>query len=315
MTDFFYTKNYVDSHFENDESIDHERIANQFLADLNTNFDDERFEKLLIVSGFIPDTYASDSSEETLFSKLVEALVGEWARRLGAKTTLIKQKSSHEDIKIKFADKIIVCDAKSFRLGRSQAAPNAKDFLKLEDVRKWMERYPNALGGLVTYPCKHEWTNKSDIYQYCSTKEVPTLTLPYKYLAYLLHYKKDYKLEDLSSLWDYAAFFPQKLGKKMDGGNKVAYWHVVMHQILRVTKTRNDDLVSYMKSADLLINECVEANLSNLEEIKRNTILRIRNDANAISDIDILREKLIKCQIASETDGIDKIIKHIKEFR
>ena len=315
MNDFFYTQEYVDKHFASGTTIDHELISNTFVRDIHSGMDDARFEKLLIVSGFIPDLYSNDSSEETLFTKLVEGLVSEWAVRIGAKGELIKQKASYEDIRITLAGKVVVCDAKSFRLGRSQQAPNAKDFLKLEDIRKWMDRYPTSIGGLVTYPCKHEWTGKSDIYQYCSTKDAPTVMLPYKYLAYLLHYKNNYTPEELTALWDYDTLFPQKLTKNVPGGNKVAYWRVIDTAICRITKTSGQQLKAYMRDADALINECVAENLERIGTIRQGIIDRITESIEAETDVELMKRRLIAYQIGIETDLLNKIIQRIKDFR
>ena len=315
MSDFFYMQEYVDKHFASGVPIDHEVISNSFVRDIHSEMDDERFEKLLIVSGFIPDLYSNDSSEETLFTKLVEGLVSEWSVRIGAQGELIKQKASYEDVKITIAGKVVVCDAKSFRLGRSQQAPNAKDFLKLEDIRKWMDRYPSSIGGLVTYPCKHEWTGKSDIYQYCSTKDAPTVMLPYKYLAYLLHYKNNYTPKELTALWDYETLFPQKLTKNVPGGNKVAYWRVIDAAICRITKTSSQQLRAYMRDADALINECVAENLERIGKIRQGIIDRITESIEAETDVDAMKKKLIAYQIGIETDLLNKIIQRIKDFR
>lgn len=97
------------------------------LAKLTT----QEFAFLLCHSGFIPEEFEPDSSEETIYTKMIEVVVGEWARRLGFdQTVLPKQKSSTEDITVADDKHLIVCDAKSFRLGRSQKAPNVKDALK-----------------------------------------------------------------------------------------------------------------------------------------------------------------------------------------
>lgn len=310
-----YIKNFVDEKFAAGKSIDHEAIANEFLERLRTNFDDSQFEDLLIVSGFIPDVYSHDSSEETLYTKLIEALVCDWARRVGASGELIKQKASYEDVKISIADKIIVCDAKSFRLGRSQAAPNAKDFLKLEDIRKWMSRYKNALGGLVTYPCKHEWSTSSDIYQYCSTKDAPTLMLPYKYLALLLHYKNKYKTADLQKLWNYKSIFPEKIPKKAKGGNKKQYWEKINGVISEIISEPQSEIDAYMTQAETKIAECVLCHIVLLNNIKDNRIKKIKDHINSETDINKLKNMLIDYQIEIETDEIDVMIERIKRFR
>ena len=313
--DYILLQNYVNDMFVTRTKINHELISQEFMEMLKDEFSDERFEKLLIIAGYIPDIYPNDSSEETLFTKLIEGLVCEWSRRMGFESELIKQKASMEDIKIIINDKVIVCDAKSFRLGRSQQAPNAKDFLKLEDIRKWMDRYEKAIGGLVTYPCTHEWKTSSDIYQYCSTKDAPTVMLPYKYLAYLLSARHRFKTQSIIELWDYMSLFPSKLDKKMIGGNKNAYWEVINKNIIRVTDCSEEDFTQYMQNADKLIRSCIKENLRLLEEIKLDIVKSIKDRVDLVEDVNQLKEIIIKYQTETETELLDKLINRIKNFR
>ncbi len=267
MIDYTYLQHKVDQAFASSKSIDHELLADKLHNELK-NLPDDDFEYLLTTAGFIPDVYENDSSEETLFTKFTEALVCAWANRIGFSAKMVKTKASREDVTIEFGDKIIVCDAKSFRLGRSQKAPNAKDFLKLEDVRKWMEHHgnANAIGGLVTYPCKHEWTSSSDVYQYCSTKEAPTVMLPYKILAFLFHYRNEYKPADLLRLWDYERLFPEKLPKRMSGGNKSAYWTTINGALHEITHQTPEELQQHIKEADTKIDAIVTSRIEAMQK-------------------------------------------------
>lgn len=265
-------------------------------------------------AGFIPDLYANDSSEETLYSKLVEVLVCEWAERMGFHGEYVKTKASFEDVTIKINDGAIVCDAKSFRLGRSQKAPNVKDFLKLEDIRKWLARYKVKIGGLVTYPDTHEWKESSDAYQYCSTKDAPTVMLPYKYLALLLNFKDRYDTLKLRELWDYNRLFPAILSKNMESGNKTKYWTVINKEILRITGIDQKEFDDFMTCADSKIYNCVEANLQLLESKRKELIAGIKTEVFNL-DEKILRESLIDFRIKSETKTIDQLIGHIQNFR
>lgn len=313
--DYFLLQNYVNDMFDTRDKIDHELISSEFMTMLQNEIDDERFEQLLIIAGYIPDIYSNDSSEETLFTKLIEGLVCEWSRRMGFGSELIKQKSSMEDIKIIVNGNVIVCDAKSFRLGRSQQAPNAKDFLKLEDIRKWMIRYDNAIGGLVTYPCTHEWKSSSDIYQYCSTKDAPTVMLPYKYLAYLLSERDNFDTKHILDLWDYERIFPEKLDKKMKDGNKKAYWEKINEEIINITKSSTEEFDNYMLEADKLINSCINENLRLLKGIKQGVIERIKKDIDKMDDVVTLKKLIIKYQTENETDLLNKLISRIESFR
>ena len=68
---------------------------------------------------------------------------------MGLNSRFVKPKSGYEDVTIFLDNNAIVCDAKSFRLGRSQKAPNVKDFIKLQDIRHWLSRYDKKIGGLL----------------------------------------------------------------------------------------------------------------------------------------------------------------------
>ncbi|MBF4328725.1 HindIII family type II restriction endonuclease, partial [Vibrio anguillarum] len=59
-----------------------EALVKKFLSDLK-KLDNLEFAFLLVHSGFIPEQYPADSSPETLYSKLVESLVLEFAVRMG----------------------------------------------------------------------------------------------------------------------------------------------------------------------------------------------------------------------------------------
>ena len=73
-----------------------------------SNMDKKQFEFLILHCGYIPDYYGKDSSQETLYSKLVESLVCEWAKRVGfTESFLQKQKSNKEDITIKKGIKLL----------------------------------------------------------------------------------------------------------------------------------------------------------------------------------------------------------------
>ena len=312
---FFLLQNFVDNAFVTNSEIDHDVISSNFQTMLKKEFTNDQFTELLIYSGYIPDFYNNDSSQETLFSKLVEVLVCEWADRMGFNSHLIKQKASYEDVNISINNRIIVCDAKSFRLGRSQKAPNVKDFLKLEDIRKWLARYGNKLGGLVTYPCTHEWSSGSDAYQYCSDKSAPTVMLPYKYLSYLLKNKNKYNTNNLEALWNYDQMFPNTLLKNMQGGNRNAYWNKINEEIIRITHTTPGELFEYISYADTLINECVHANLEILEYQKKSKIAQIINSVNAENNINTLKTEIINYKIDTETKPLTDLINRINKFR
>lgn len=174
-------------------------------------FDDIDFAFLVCHSGYIPEFYEHDSSQETLYSKLIEALVCEWAKRMGfTESVLQKQKSNKEDVTIKIGDKVIVCDAKSFRLGRSQAAPNVKDTIKKAAYVSWLNQYhtDNRIGGLVTFPSLHDWQKGSEAYKYFTEGNPSIMLLFYEQMTfmYLNKYSPD---EIIAFMGNYETVFPK----------------------------------------------------------------------------------------------------------
>lgn len=194
------------------------RLRNQI-----ESMDNSIFSALIGCTGHIPDLYPPDSSPETLYSKFVELLVCEWARRVGFdKSYLQTTKSSVEDVVITDGKCLIVADAKAFRLGRSQAAPNVKDVIKQGDYQKWLAKhtYKEQLGGLVTYPSAFEWKRGSDVHQYLTDKKIPILMLYYDHLSYFIDLGIN-KEKVISYYKAHPILFPGTLGKETN--NKEIY--------------------------------------------------------------------------------------------
>lgn len=283
------------------------------LREILKQLDDRHFAFLLCHSGYIPEEYDHDSSEETIYTKLVEALVQEWARRLGFdETVLPKQKSSKEDITIKDGRYIIVCDAKSYRLGRSQKAPNVKDALKEGDISKWLAAYDSdertQLGGLVTFPSQHDWSGGSDFYLYLTKKELPIVCLFYEHLAYMLvSGVGKQKLIDLYR--SYGDLFPSQL-KKLDG-NKSTYWLKVLTYLFGDVTKWNE----FNGIAQVVIKEKVFHTIrgveSHLADIREGISRGIPADASA----EELREMLIEARFELETFAVLRQLSCIRGFR
>lgn len=305
----FFVKNFISTVSLSNISTD--EICVKFEKKVN-GLSDIEFANLLLFSGFIPDLYANDSSEETLYSKLVEVLIYIWAKRVNITCNYVKQKASYEDVNMDINGKSIVCDVKCFRLGRSQKAPNVKDFIKLEDIRKWLNRYNNKLGGLVIYPDTHEWSSGSDAYQYCTTKEVPTLMLPYKYLSLILSYKDNFDYIELLRLWNYDKFFPKPLTKAEK--NKEKYWTTINSVIQNILNIGKTPFSHYMHECDKLVRIFIRMNLYILTKIKREKISNITNEINAC-DVDIIKKHYIDYKVTSETRQIGELMNRIETFR
>ena len=290
------------------ETVDTEKVTLYFLERLKKICDKE-FVDILITSGYIPDLYGVDSKEETLFTKLCEVLEVNWATRMGFEAKTVTQKSSYEDVVIKINNKTIVSDTKSFRLGRSQQAPNVKDFVKPEDYSKWAERHDGErLGGLVVYPQLHEWTKKSDAHAYCSDKKNPILMLPFHYLAYFLERKNDFNTNEMEKLWEYDKIFPKKITSRND------YWQKINKAILEITGDTEENFKEFLKASEKKIFKFVQTKLNYLEEQKKLKIKDIESEIEQISEQDI-RKEFLKYRQSIETLNIITFEDRIERFR
>lgn len=213
-SNIFYFKNIVDSYYpdENCSPVNIQSVVRRVQVKIKTLSDEDFCE--MMISCFIPDLYAGMGKCEKLFTKLTELMVGEWWRRMGGDYRLPTKKSGTEDVELIYKNTSIVCDAKVFRLGRSQKAPNVKDFLKLASVRLWIDNLNHlyrskkskisVIGGLITYSSLHEWENDSEVYEECTNCDTPVVMLPYEVLALLLKYKRNFKLTEFANIWKYS---------------------------------------------------------------------------------------------------------------
>lgn len=275
-------------------------------------YDNPKFSFLVCHTGYIPEEYSHDSSEETLYSKLVELIVQEWALRIGFdQSCLPSQKSSMEDITIQDSTCIIVSDAKSFRLGRSQPAPNVKDVLKHADISKWLSAHSGRehLGGLVAFPRQLDWKGGSDFYQYTTDKSLPTMCLHYEHMSFLC-LLEDAKNRICSAFRQYADIFPAKRLKSER--NRDYYYEIIEKNLFNGVLNEWED---FKKTAYLVSNERVYHTYHNLILSIQNTKKNIADGINAIDDISLLRSKLIHSESQRLTHNLDKQVKRIRDFR
>ncbi|WP_317178484.1 HindIII family type II restriction endonuclease [Pectobacterium sp. HCp5_1] len=271
----------------------------------------QEFSFMLCHSGYIPELYKADSSQETLYSKLVEVMVCEWALRINFRSsTLPTQKSSKEDITISDGENIIVADAKSYRLGRSQAAPNVKDALKKGDITKWLSHYNNynRIGGLVAFPSQHDWKNGSDFYLYLTDKKSPIIMLFYEHMAFML--LNNMNKEHLLSFYrNHENIFPNEELNKT--GSRQIYFDKLEKHLLNCGKRQWSD---FSKVAEFIITEKVTLTLQSLQ----NHLIEEKN--KAVSWTESLSIDEIKCQLADvkyqlENQNFIRQIDNIRKFR
>lgn len=312
IASYDFIENFIDGNYK-DRSIppDTNECVELLKLELD-NFSNEEISFLLCHLGYIPENYLPDSSLETLFTKLVETVVLEWAVRIGFEQSFLPtQKSSKEDVTIRDSDNVIVCDAKSFRLGRSQAAPNVKDVLKHADISKWLSAYPNfnKLGGLVTLPSQHDWKRGSDFYQYTTDKHLPTLCFNYEHMAFilLLNISKN-KILDVYS--NYGVIFPKVLNKTEN--NRDIYYEKMEGHLFSECL---EEWRAFNKTAKKIISERVFHSVSTLECYVEKIKMDIECKYKRETDIERLRQIAIDAEYRHETEDLHKQIDRIHSFR
>ncbi len=229
------------------------------------------FAFLVCHSGYIPEFYEHDSSQETLYSKLIEALVCEWAKIFGfTESVLQKQKANKEDVTIKKGEKVIVCDAKSFRLGRSQAAPNVKDTIKKAAYVSWLNQYhaDNRVGGLVTFPSLHDWQKGSEAYKYFTDGDPAIMMLFYEEMTFML--LNEYTAEDIMSFMEnYKVIYPNC------SDQKCVYEKGLYQNLFEKNKEAYHGFITLYKS---IVKEKVSHTITQIDTHLENTKITIEED-------------------------------------
>lgn len=301
----FYLKEIVDKELPSEnKTVDTKSVIDKVKIQIQTLSDDDFIE--ILIACFIPDLYKDQGKREKLFTKLSELLVGEWWRRLGGTFHLPTKKSGTEDVELIYHNVSVVCDTKVFRLGRSQKAPNVKDFLKLASVATWIsnlkKRYMNhneqheVIGGLITYSSLHEWENDSEVYEECTNHKTPVIMFPYEILALLLKYKNIVEIENFLKIWDYEA------NEIETSREKKKYWNNINHfliNLLGIDKTvyykeityYHKEIIKAAKEYRKLITNEIETvkasiedsinTMTNIEDLRKYTIIEIEKRENA----------------------------------
>jgi len=264
---------------------------------------------LLVHSGYIPEFYSHDSSQETLYSKLVESLVCEWAQRIGfTDSVLQKQKSNKEDVTIRVENNTIVCDTKSFRLGRSQAAPNVKDTIKQAAYISWLDQYKdnNCRAGLVTFPSLMDWKKGSEAYKYFSDYTLPILFLFYEHLSFILISDELNHQTIIDLLNGYEDVFPNSSKSRADYIDGLA--NTIFSSPIK------EVLDDFLQLTDLIIVEKVQHSITRIEEKAIKTKEFIAYKINEMEP-DQVKEIAVEASYANEYGQTLKQLKNIKKFR
>ena len=256
---------------------------------------------------------------EKLFTKLTELMVGEWWRRLGGTYHLPTKKSGTEDVELIYDSFSIVCDAKVFRLGRSQKAPNVKDFLKLASVRLWIENlnktyqskriHQTIKGGLVTYSSLHEWESDSEVYEECTNHATPVVMLPYEVLALLLTYKEKICIPELLDLWEYENTGVTTARQKSN------YWAYITKYICALLSISEEQYATEMKDYHRRILEASTEYRKIVQATVDTVRAQIQTDLDRITTLDEMKAfALAEIEQRDNALALD-YLKHIDEFR
>ena len=319
LSNVFYFKDIVDKKYpdENRPAVDIQAVVTEVQRDIQRLSDDDFIE--VIISCFIPDLYSGMGKCEKLFTKLTELMVGEWWRRMGGAYRLPTKKSGTEDVELTYKNISIACDAKVFRLGRSQKAPNVKDFLKLASVALWIKNLEEGykakhvpckvIGGLVTYSSLHEWESDSEVYEECTNHNTPVVMLPYEVMALLLKYKDRVDLSELLKLWNYTE------NKVPTSRNKSSYWNYVSRficNLIGITQMQYDrEMKEYHTRILAAAAEYRKVVQSTIDRVKQS----IAHELEQFKNIDDLKEYAIDAIVSRDNATALDYIKHIDDFR
>ncbi len=230
------------------------------------------------------------------------------------KSDILTQKSNKEDVRFFINSNAILTDSKTFRLWRSQKAPNHKDFLKLESVKHWIENHNEkeknkAIWWLIAYPNQHEGVWKSEVYKMCSDKKTTTLMLPYTYLSLLLDLKSSFDNDKLLKLWDYDKIFINTVNNRID------YWKIIDKELLSLLDI-NKELFNAKKGLyKSTIDEFILHSINWLKTEKLDIIEKISNEIKDKKDIKKIKKELFNCKVETETKQINKVLININKFR
>lgn len=319
LSNVFYFKNIVDCYYpdENRPAVDIQSVVAVVKEDIKKLSDADFIE--VITSCFIPDLYSGMGKCEKLFTKLTELMVGEWWRRMGGSYNLPTKKSGTEDVELIYNTISIACDAKVFRLGRSQKAPNVKDFLKLASVKLWIDNLNanykkskvnrSVIGGLVTYSSLHEWESDSEVYEECTNHVTPVVMLPYEVLALLLKHKERVQISEFVKLWNYSE------NRVRTARQKSNYWTYVSNFICKLLSISiaeyNAEMKKYHMDILLAAAEYRKIVQDTVDAVKSN----IAADLGKYTTVESLRSyALNEIERRDNATALD-YLKHIDNFR
>lgn len=304
---FDYIENFIEEQVTSWETAPNTTEIERNFTNRIKQFSNDEFALLLIHSGYIPEIYKPDSSQETLYSKLIESLVCEWAIRIGFEQSYLQtQKSNKEDITIIKDNNVIVCDAKSFRLGRSQAAPNVKDTIKKQAYSTWLEQHSDnsKVGGLVTFPSLHDWKKGSEAYQYFTEGNPSIMMLFYEQMAFMLLYGITAE-QIIAFLNSYKYIYSHS------SNNRNYYWDTLYKNLF---KEQLNEYKDFINQCEPIIRNKVNHTITKLNDYLNKTREDITATVNKLS-YEELKMRAIESQYIQECSNIERQRDNILRFR
>lgn len=287
----------------------------QYVSRLQDWFQDKTDQDMieLLMTAFIKDEYPDNKIEEKIFTKMVEVLIAECMSRIGFESTTLKRKNEVEDVRITKRNQTILIDAKTYRLGRSQIAPNVKDFVKLHTFEKWIANYnsghsEDAIGGLIVYPSTHEWQKQSQVYKECSNKKMPIVMLPFEVICFLLQEKDRFNPEDLFELWNYQILFQNPVS------DRISYWITMFTAISNAIHIGLNEMLSELDVLKLYYEEAVKESQLALQSKVNNLVHELPERVNKMNEYEV-RQMLIELLIDTETSSLIQSSDNISKNR
>jgi hypothetical protein len=239
-----------------DSSLSFVGKANQFESRLNTCSKQQVLEHLECV-GVIPESFEHDSTEEKLYAKYCDAVLGRALRELSLDARMLSERSGAADVRATASDYELVGDAKAFRLSRT--AKNQKDF-KVEALNQWREGadYACLVAPIYQYP-----KSTSQIYSQAIRYNVTLLS--YTHLAFIVR-SRQVNPSNLRRLWQIGEELKSNKGISQ---NASLYWSAILAIVLEITQKRAPNWAEAVESTRASLQRQAKEQVRYWEEQKR----------------------------------------------
>jgi hypothetical protein len=223
----------------------------------------------LAFCGVIPEGYTHDSSQEKLYSKYTDILLGLAFEQLGLTSLVLSERGDAADVECVAPTWSFVADAKAFRLSRT--AKNQKDF-KIAALHTWKRGKPFAM---VVCPLFQLPSSKSQIYQQASSLSVCIFS--YSHLIVLLRMVQNSSAESAQNLLYQIFQMVQTINPSKDA---FLYWQGINTLMYTITP----ELWQLEKENSAQALEVLKAEAQTFLAAERERILRLTR-TEAVSEL------------------------------